>query len=204
MTPSRSKSVIRKTMASPVGQLWLYASDAGLAALLWREDHGRHLPGTVVVGEDHPTLIETERQLREYFAGARQCFDLPLDFHGTDFQRFVWTTLLTIPYGETRTYAQVAESIRNPSAVRAVGAANGRNPISIIAPCHRVVGSDGSLTGFGGGLENKAKLLALESAQADMFGARSGRSPSCLLPQELGVSGECLSPSASPSESSSR
>jgi len=173
MTAPQTRQFVRKTMASPVGQLWLYASDAGLAALLWREDNGRHLPGAAVTGKDHPTLVETERQLREYFAGARRSFDLPLDFHGTDFQRLVWTTLLAIPYGETRTYAQVAESIRNPSAVRAVGAANGRNPISIIAPCHRVVGSDGSLTGFGGGLENKAKLLALESAQADLFGARS-------------------------------
>ena len=165
----------RKTINSPVGDLWLYSRDAGLAALLWREDGGRHLRGSEVVGDQHPCLIETERQLREYFAGVRKAFDLPLDFHGTEFQRRVWAALLTIPYGETRSYAQMAAFIGDPNAVRAVGAANGRNPISIIAPCHRVIGSTGCLTGFGGGLENKARLLALESAQADLFGTHQKR-----------------------------
>ena len=92
-------------------------------------------------------------------------FDLPLEFRGTDFQRRVWAALLTIPYGETRTYGQIAEQIGNPAAVRAVGAANGRNPISIIAPCHRVIGMSGDLTGFGGGLDAKAFLLSLEAPQ---------------------------------------
>jgi methylated-DNA-[protein]-cysteine S-methyltransferase len=161
---------LRKTIASPVGELRLFASAAGLAAILWRDEPGLHLrPGAVVEPGEHPLLAETERQLREYFAGERREFDLPLDFHGTDFQLRAWTALLTIPYGQTRSYAQMAALIGQPSAVRAVGAANGRNPISIVAPCHRVIGSNGALTGFGGGLENKAKLLALESAQADMF-----------------------------------
>jgi methylated-DNA-[protein]-cysteine S-methyltransferase len=173
MTARTSPKLFSKTVSSPVGMLWLYASDAGLAALLWRADNGRHLRGSDSADDGHPTLLETERQLGEYFSGRRKDFDLALDFRGTDFQRRVWSALLTIPYGETRTYAQVATQIGHPSAVRAVGAANGRNPISIIAPCHRVIGSSGALTGFGGGLPNKAKLLALESAQSDLFSARS-------------------------------
>jgi methylated-DNA-[protein]-cysteine S-methyltransferase len=107
--------------------------------------------------------VETERQLGEYFAGQRKVFALKLDFAGTPFQRRVWEALLTIPHGETRSYAQIASQIGSPKAVRAVGAANGRNPISIIAPCHRVVGATGKLTGFAGGLETKAYLLALEA-----------------------------------------
>ena len=99
------------------------------------------------------------------FAGQRSAFDLPLDFIGTTFQTKVWTALLTIPFGETRTYAQIAAQIGSPNAVRAVGAANGRNPLSIVAPCHRVIGSDGNLTGFAGGIANKRYLLTLEGAQ---------------------------------------
>ncbi|HEU5137405.1 MAG TPA: methylated-DNA--[protein]-cysteine S-methyltransferase, partial [Steroidobacteraceae bacterium] len=116
----------------------------------------------------HPLLVETARQLREYFAGSRRAFDVPLEFRGTDFQRRAWSALLTIPYGETRTYGQMAEQIGNPAAVRAVGAANGRNPISIIAPCHRVIGMNGDLTGFGGGLDAKAHLLSLEAPQLQL------------------------------------
>jgi methylated-DNA-[protein]-cysteine S-methyltransferase len=112
-----------------------------------------------------PILIETERQLEQYFAGERSVFDLELDFVGTPFQAEVWQTLLTIPYGQTRSYGQIAAQIGKPKAVRAVGAANGKNPISIIAPCHRVVGASGDLTGFAGGLAAKQQLLALESRQ---------------------------------------
>jgi methylated-DNA-[protein]-cysteine S-methyltransferase len=170
---------VRKTIASPVGDLRLFASDAGLAAILWRDDPGVHLPpGALLQSDAHPVLSETARQLREYFGGERKVFELTLDFHGTDFQKLAWSALLTIPYGETRTYAQMAALIGRPTAVRAVGAANGRNPISIVAPCHRVIGSNGTLTGFGGGLENKAKLLELESAQPDLFGrARNSAGP---------------------------
>ena len=104
------------------------------------------------------------RQLEEYFAGRRRGFDLPLDLRGTDFQKRCWQELLKIPHGETRSYAEIARAIGNPAAVRAVGLANGKNPIAIIVPCHRVIGSDGSLTGYGGGLDVKRQLLELEGA----------------------------------------
>ena len=104
------------------------------------------------------------KQLEEYFAGERRRFDLPLDLRGTDFQQRCWQALLKIPYGETRSYADIARAIGQPSAVRAVGLANGQNPVAIVVPCHRVIGSDGSLTGYGGGLEIKRKLLELEGA----------------------------------------
>jgi len=141
------------------------ASDSGLAAILWENDNPRRVPVNLVAEvPDHPVLIETEKQLREYFAGQRQVFSVPLDFGGTEFQNQVWQALLSIPFGETRTYTEIARQIGKPAAVRAVGAANGRNPISIIAPCHRVLGSTGNLTGFAGGLQAKAHLLALEGA----------------------------------------
>ncbi|MBX9670128.1 MAG: methylated-DNA--[protein]-cysteine S-methyltransferase [Candidatus Obscuribacterales bacterium] len=114
--------------------------------------------------DSNPFLQTTQAELTEYFAGKRQEFSVPLDFLGTEFQKKVWTALLTIPYGKTKTYAEIALQIGNPKAVRAVGAANGKNPISIIAPCHRVIGSSGALTGFAGGLSKKAFLLKLEGA----------------------------------------
>ncbi|MNF83155.1 Methylated-DNA--protein-cysteine methyltransferase [compost metagenome] len=134
-----------------------------LVAILWENDKpGRVRLGAMVDAPDNPVLVRAAGQLREYFAGARQHFDLELEFSGTEFQKKVWAALLTIPFGETRSYSQIAEQIGNPSAVRAVGAANGKNPISIIAPCHRVIGASGKLTGFAGGLEAKALLLTLE------------------------------------------
>lgn len=154
---------VSKLIESPVGPLQLIASGAALTAVLWQDDRpGRVRLGELAEGPDEPILLETERQLQEYFAGRRQSFSLQLHFTGTPFQQRVWAALLTIPYGETRSYGQIARQIGNPAAVRAVGAANGRNPISIIAPCHRVVGSNGALTGFAGGLPTKARLLALE------------------------------------------
>jgi methylated-DNA-[protein]-cysteine S-methyltransferase len=123
----------------------------------------------ILAQNEHPILVQTERQLGEYFAGTRTAFDLPLDPVGTDFQRRVWRALLTIPYGQTRSYADIARQVGSPAAVRAVGAANGRNPISIITPCHRVIGSTGQLTGFAGGLETKAYLLNLESPQRGLM-----------------------------------
>lgn len=172
-TPKRQVS---KTIASPVGTLTLVATDAGLAAILWENDR----PGRVQLDiqkqdENHPVLRETERQLREYFAGRRTQFSVTLDMEGTAFQRQVWNALLTIPFGETRSYRQIAEQIGSPDAVRAVGAANGRNPVSIIAPCHRVIGSNGALTGFAGGLETKAFLLAHERASTEAVPARAAR-----------------------------
>jgi methylated-DNA-[protein]-cysteine S-methyltransferase len=150
-------------MASPVGVLTLVATDDGLAAILWEDDPPRRVP-LDVRGEqaDHPVLVEAERQLEEYFAGRRTRFALSLDVAGTPFQREVWGALATIPFGETRSYAQVARQVGRPGAARAVGAAIGRNPASIVTPCHRVVGSTGALTGFAGGVDVKARLLALE------------------------------------------
>lgn len=152
-----------KTIWSPVGELTLVADEGGLAAILWENDKpDRVRLDALNEKPDHPVLVETERQLNEYFAGARRSFDVPLSFAGTDFQKRVWAALLAIPFGETRSYGEIADELGAPGASRAVGAANGRNPISIIAPCHRVVGSTGKLTGFAGGLEAKAFLLDLE------------------------------------------
>lgn len=160
------KACVSKVMPSPVGCLTIVASDGGLAAILWGNDNPRRVPLNIVAERsNHPVLVETERQLREYFAGARQSFDLPLDFDGTAFQNEVWQALLAIPFGETRSYGQIARQLGRPLAVRAVGAANGKNPISIVAPCHRVIGASGLLTGFAGGLEAKAFLLALEGRE---------------------------------------
>ncbi|MBK5512739.1 methylated-DNA--[protein]-cysteine S-methyltransferase [Pseudomonas sp. TH15] len=151
------------TMPSPVGELKLVANGSRLAAILWENDKPNRVRlGPMTEAADNPILMRAVKQLQEYFAGTRNQFDLELDFVGTEFQKKVWQALLTIPFGETRSYSQIAEQIGNPSAVRAVGAANGRNPISIIAPCHRVIGASGKLTGFAGGLEAKERLLTLE------------------------------------------
>jgi methylated-DNA-[protein]-cysteine S-methyltransferase len=153
-------------MASPVGQLKLVATETALVAVLWEnENPNRVRLAELIENVQHSILLETQQQLNEYFAGQRQVFDLPLDFEGTEFQQKVWQALLTIPFGETRSYKQIAEQIGNIKAVRAVGAANGKNPISIIAPCHRVVGANGKLVGFAGGLENKGILLKIEKLQ---------------------------------------
>ena len=157
------------TTPSPVGTLTLAASDAGLVAILWEDDRpGRVALGRTQANDDHPVLVAACEQLARYFAGTLTAFDLPLDPRGTAFQRAVWAALLTIPYGETRSYGAIAAQVGRPSASRAVGAANGRNPLSIVAPCHRVVGSTGALTGFAGGLAAKRHLLALEQRVAGM------------------------------------
>ncbi|MGV3346858.1 methylated-DNA--[protein]-cysteine S-methyltransferase [Enterobacteriaceae bacterium LUAb1] len=153
-------------LPSPVGKLTLIANDHALVGVLWENElAGRTSLIPQRFDECHPILTETASQLREYFSGQRRAFSLPLEFTGTAFQKAVWAALLNIPFGETRTYRDIAEYIGNPKAVRAVGAANGRNPVSIIAPCHRVIGSNGKLTGFASGLDNKAYLLALEQAE---------------------------------------
>lgn len=153
-----------KEMKSPVGHLKLVAHDQALVAVLWENEKlNRVKLAELKQDYSHPILQKTEQQLLEYFSGQRKIFDLALDFYGTEFQKSVWNALLQIPFGETRSYKQIAESIGNVKAVRAVGAANGKNPISIIAPCHRVIGANGKLVGFAGGLENKNILLSLES-----------------------------------------
>jgi methylated-DNA-[protein]-cysteine S-methyltransferase len=162
--------LVYKFMSSPVGKLKLVASDKGLVAILWENDNpGRVRLGELVEDEIHPVLCETERQLEEYFQGKRKSFSLALDMRGTQFQNAVWEALLAIPFGETRSYGQLAKQLGNPKATRAVGAANGRNPISIVVPCHRVVGSSGKLTGFAGGLGAKAYLLEFEIKNSELL-----------------------------------
>lgn len=142
------------TIDTPVGVLCALEEGSCLVSLSWRRG-----------GMDEtPLLAEVRRQLNEYFSGVRKSFDLPLNPHGTKFQRRVWSALQEIPYGETRSYSQIAATVENPKGCRAVGMANNRNPIPIIIPCHRVVGADGALTGYAGGLDKKALLLALEQA----------------------------------------
>jgi methylated-DNA-[protein]-cysteine S-methyltransferase len=151
-------------VASPIGTLLLVGEGGGLSGV-YMERH-RHGPEPEVRSSqrDDAALSAAREQLEAYFAGQLTIFDLPLAPQGTEFQQRVWTTLRDIPYGETISYAELARRIGKPQAVRAVGAANGRNPISIIVPCHRVIGSDGSLTGFGGGIERKRWLLAHEAS----------------------------------------
>lgn len=149
----------------PLGELLLVAHDQAVTELHLR--HGKHVPlldPSWVKSNDHPILNLAETELDAYFAGQLQGFTVPIEPAGTPFQRRAWSALLQIPFGETRTYAQQAASVGKPSATRAVGAANGKNPICIIVPCHRVIGSNGSLTGYAGGIEAKRVLLALEAA----------------------------------------
>ena len=152
------------TMESPVGSLRLVAEELGLR-MVWFVRGRKEEKPDAEWKEDVAFFVEVIRQLNAYFAGELREFEIPLLMLGTEFQKRVWKALLTIPYGETMSYGELAKKIGEPKAVRAVGAANGQNPIPIIVPCHRVIGSDGSLTGFGGGLENKKKLLELESRQ---------------------------------------
>lgn len=160
---------------SPIGKLRLIADETGLRDILFEhERHPKVMPEHAVrlSHQEQSTVIATTRsQLAEYFAGTRKTFDLPLHPIGTAFQQTVWRELGNIPYGITISYGELARRINNPAAVRAVGAANGRNPLPIVVPCHRVIGSDGSLTGFGGGLPIKQFLLTLEGSltRDDLF-----------------------------------
>jgi methylated-DNA-[protein]-cysteine S-methyltransferase len=168
------KAYVSKTMPSPVGVLTLVGSDDGLAAILWENDDPQRVKLNVARQDrTFPVLVEAERQLGEYFAGKRKKFNVPLDFSGTDFQKKVWQALLSIPFGETRSYGEIARQIGNPKAMRAVGAANGKNPISIIAPCHRVIGAGGALTGFAGGMKAKAFLLDHEGGCLGLSATRA-------------------------------
>ena len=142
---------------TPVGRLGLVASERGLSRVLWDGEPG--------AGGDAAVLDAAAAQLREYFDGSRRAFDLPLDLEGTPFQRRAWLALAEIPYGETRSYGEQARRLGMSRAARAVGAANGANPVPIVLPCHRLVGADGSLTGFGGGLDVKRRLLELEATR---------------------------------------
>ena len=167
------KSSAYKIIESPIGPLTLVASEAGLQRLAF----GAHRPDGGVEAADHPLLQKTETQLAEYFAGERTTFDVPLDMTGTPFQKSVWAMLCDIPYGTTTSYGALALQLGSLGKSRAVGLANGKNPVAIIVPCHRIIGASGALTGFGGGLDVKAFLLELEqrrapvafAVQADLF-----------------------------------
>ncbi|WP_394149979.1 methylated-DNA--[protein]-cysteine S-methyltransferase [Vibrio maritimus] len=152
-------------LESDLGPITIQASDEGLLGI-WFEQHttlpselGHYQP-------EHPVLSDAATQLTEYLSGTRQQFSLPLAAKGTEFQSKVWEVLCSIPYGESISYQELANRVGNPKAVRAVGTANGRNPISIVVPCHRVIGKDGKLTGYAGGVERKLKLLELESSSS--------------------------------------
>lgn len=169
--------MILGTMQCPLGTLLAAVDDSGVRALEFAKADGpirqlqamqRRLEGPLERGE-HPLIDRLRGQLAGYFEGERRVFDLPLRFSGTPFQERVWSALLTIPYGEVRSYLDIARALGDPKAVRAVGAANGSNPISIVVPCHRVIGSDGSIVGYGGGIERKQWLLAHERGERPLF-----------------------------------
>lgn len=151
------------TIDSPVGPLTLTADDGHLTGVYFARHKGKPVAQDDWQRDDASAVLrQAKRQLDEYFAGKRTDFDLPLAPHGTPFQQSVWRSLLAIPFGRTSTYGELAATVGKPAAARAVGAAVGANPISIVVPCHRIIGKDGSLTGFGGGLDRKTKLLQLE------------------------------------------
>jgi methylated-DNA-[protein]-cysteine S-methyltransferase len=178
MAPS---SLATREADSPFGPLTIVGSTSGLRAILWPGDNPARAglaSGVPLRAGSVDLLDETAHQLAAYFAGSRTTFDLALDLHGTPFQLAAWRALEEIPYGETRTYAEQAARLGRPDAVRAVGAANGRNPLSIVLPCHRVVGSNGGLTGFAAGLDVKRRLLAFErSTESKASDARWIRTP---------------------------
>lgn len=160
-----------KKMESPIGTLYIGASEENIYFVYWTEEQYKiycKKYSYKIVKEDNKLLTETERQLCEYFEGKRKEFDLPIALEGTKFQNEVWSILLEVPYGKTRSYIEQAEELGNKKAIRAVAKANSKNPISIIVPCHRIIGSDGSLTGYAGGIERKKYLLDLEKMQATL------------------------------------
>lgn len=195
MTTLMALTLTIRRVDSPLGPLTIVGSPAGLRAILWPGDDPARvgLAGVVLRADSFDVLEETADQLDEYFSGNRTTFELPLDLHGTTFQLAAWQALAEIPYGKTRTYAEQAARLGRPNAVRAVGSANGRNPLSIILPCHRVVGSDGALRGFAGGLEAKASLLAFEQLRS---GQGDRLKPVTLLPSSgpVALGGEAAVP----------
>lgn len=159
-------TVCMRHIDSPVGRLLIATGDDGLRCVEFDDPRHPVRPGSDWVERDHPVIDETRRQLDAYFAAKLTRFDLPLAARGTPFQQRVWRALCDVAYGATCSYADIARALNAPTATRAVGAANGRNPIAIIVPCHRVIGANGSLTGYGGGLARKEFLLGLEGATA--------------------------------------
>ncbi|MFT4513032.1 MAG: methylated-DNA-[protein]-cysteine S-methyltransferase [Planctomycetota bacterium] len=168
-----SKKLAKLVIPSPLGPLLAFASERGIRAIVFSDsDPSRNgVRGDIVSASpgmsETETLVALAEQLAEYFGGKRTLFKVPLDPVGTDFQLLAWEELRKIPFGKTRTYAEQAAAIGNASAVRAVGTANGRNPLTIVVPCHRVIGADGTLTGFAGGIDRKRALLKLEGVKVD-------------------------------------
>jgi methylated-DNA-[protein]-cysteine S-methyltransferase len=161
--PANSAACLYDIVPSPIGELLLTGTSHTLTGLYMLPNHRRGPSIAPGWRRDAAAFAEATRQLDAYFAGELTEFDLPLAAHGSEFQLQVWAALRTIPYGQTASYGEIARAVGQPDSARAVGAANGRNPISIIVPCHRVIGASGALTGYGGGLERKRRLLALES-----------------------------------------
>lgn len=159
-----------REMESPLGPLTLFSDGVYITGIAFAEER-YPLDREGAEHSEAAVLLDAERQLAEYFGGWRQSFDLPLRAEGTAFQQEVWAALQEIPYGQTMSYGELAQKLGKEKAVRAVGAANGRNPIAIVVPCHRVIGADGSLTGYGGGMERKKFLLELESRQGTLLGS---------------------------------
>lgn len=158
------------TVDSPIGQLTLVADADGLTAIHFEDEHKRSIPRDLPVDPDHPILVQTARELDEYFEGEREDFEIPLHLtEGTDFERQVWQVLATIPFGQTISYGEQAAAVGRPGGAQAVGAANGQNPIAIVLPCHRVIGANGSMVGFGGGVPMKVWLLDHESGTQRLF-----------------------------------
>ena len=156
-------------VASPIGPLFLVASEKGLRGIFWKK-HSAPVPRTLRSPEREIRMLSRSvLQLRSYFAGRLKKFALPTDAEGTPFQKKVWSELARIPYGQTRSYRDIARRIKNPKAVRAVGSANGRNPLCVVVPCHRVIAADGSIGGYSGGLDKKIKLLRLERRGSSGF-----------------------------------
>jgi methylated-DNA-[protein]-cysteine S-methyltransferase len=170
--PDATAVVAHATLETPIGPIQFFGAEAGLIAVVLPnegppapEARVRRLLGEVEIVENPAALTAALMQFEAYFRGELREFDLPLDPRGTPFQRQVWAAVARIPYGATRAYGEIAAAIGKPAAVRAVGLANGANPLPIVIPCHRVIGANGSLTGYGGGLEAKRRLLALERGQ---------------------------------------
>ncbi|MGA7558648.1 MAG: methylated-DNA--[protein]-cysteine S-methyltransferase [Terriglobales bacterium] len=171
---------------SPAGPLFFAASTKGLVRLEFEARVQRLNPSAIELQESKAVLLPYLRELDEYFAGKRRDFSFPLDLRGTDFQLACWRALLEIPYGQTRSYRDIAEAIGHPHAYRAVGMSNNRNPVAIVVPCHRVIASSGSLCGYGGGLDLKRKLLDLERANVRPSNVRRSNDQPC-LPLRIGA-----------------
>ena len=151
-----------KIISSPVGNLLLLVSENVLTKIVFLKFKEKKISKEFIENPQHPILLKTQRQLKEYFAGSRKIFDIPFSLNGTEFQRKVWSELQKIPFGETVSYQKLAERVKNKNYARAVGNANGKNPLPIIIPCHRVISKNGNFGGFGGGIEIKIYLLKME------------------------------------------